>query len=138
MYESAALQERARADHQMLLRNIARVATERGGSFWYNNHIDLVVNLDGERTLIEAKSINDLRDAVNRMRYGIGQLADYQVRYRAELQNAKPVLAFGRPPDRDTSFVSTVLQETGIAFISQVQGRLVPMNETAKSLRLFA
>ncbi len=136
--ESAALQERARGDHQRLLQKIASTATTRGATFWYNNHIDLVVNFDNERTLIEAKSLTDVRDAVNRMRYGIGQLADYSVRYRAELANARPVLAFGRPPDRDTSFVATILQENGIAFISQDKGDLVPLNEAAKSLRLFS
>ena len=91
----------------------------------------------GERNLIEAKSLNDLRDAVNRMRYGIGQLIEYGVRYRAELQGAKPVLAFGSAPDRDTSFVATILQENGIAFVSQDRGELLPLDDAAQSLRLF-
>ncbi len=137
IYESAALQERARADHQEILRKIGDRVHRSGGSFWYNNHIDLVAEMGHERNLIEAKSLNDLRDAVNRMRYGIGQLMDYSVRYRAELQGAKPVLAFGRAPDRDTSFVATILQENGIAFISQDRGELLPLNDAAKSLRLF-
>ena len=55
--ESAALQERARGDHQLLLRKIVTTATSRGATFWYNNHIDLVVNFDNERTLIEAKRV---------------------------------------------------------------------------------
>jgi hypothetical protein len=113
-------------------------ATSRGASCWYNNNIDLVVDFGDERDLIEAKSLNDLRDSVNRMRYGIGQLADYQVRYRAQLRGAKPLLAFGRPPDRETSWIATVLEETGIGFVAGDGDRLVPLNESAKSLRLFS
>jgi len=138
IYESAALQERARADHQDILRKIGDRIHKRGGSFWYNNHIDLVAEMGDERNLIEAKSLNDLREAVNRMRYGIGQLMDYSVRYRAELQGAKPVLAFGRAPDRETSFVATILQENGIAFVTQDRDQLLPLNDAAKSLRLFS
>ena len=137
IYESAALQERARADHQEILRRIGDRIQKHGGSFWYNNHIDLVAEMGSERNLIEAKSLNDLRDAVNRMRYGIGQLMDYSVRYRAELHGARPVLAFGRAPDRETSFVATILQENGIAFVSQDRGGLSPLNDAARSLRLF-
>jgi len=38
--ESAALQERARADHQEILRTISNVVNKRGGSWWFNNNID--------------------------------------------------------------------------------------------------
>lgn len=138
LQESAALQERARADHQILLRRIGNLTRAKGGSFWYNNHIDLVVELGEERSLIEAKSLNDVRDAVNRMRYGMGQLLDYGVRYRADLNGATPVLAFGQPPDRETSFVATILQENGIGFVSQDDTQLIPLNDRARSLRLFA
>lgn len=138
VYESAALQERARADHQGILRLVHAEAHRRGASCWYNNNIDLVIDFGDERNLIEAKSLNDLRDAVNRMRYGIGQLVDYQVRYRAQLQGAKPVLAFGRAPDRETSWIATVLEETGIGFVSREYDRLIPLNGSAKSLRLFS
>lgn len=138
VYESAALQERARADHQEILRLIHSAAEQRGATCWYNNNIDLVVDFGDERNLIEAKSLNDLRDAVDRMRYGIGQLADYQVRYRAELQGAKPALAFGRAPDRETSWISTLLEENRIAFISRDGSNLRPLNESAKALRLFS
>lgn len=138
VYESAALQERARADHQRVLRMLHANATDRGASCWYNNNIDLVVDFGDERTLIEAKSLNDLRDSINRMRYGIGQLADYRVRYRNELQGAKPLLAFGRPPDRETSWIATVLEETGIAFAAGDGDRLVPLNDSARAMRLFS
>jgi hypothetical protein len=136
--ESAALQERARADHQTLLRRIGSITAQKGGSFWYNMHVDLVVELGEERSLIEAKSLNDVRDAVNRMRYGIGQLLDYGVRYRAELQGAAPVLAFGQPPDRETSFIATILEENGIGFVSQDRERILALNDKARSLRLFS
>lgn len=137
VHESAALQERARADHQNVLRLIHAEATRRGAACWYNNNIDLVVDFGDARNLIEAKSLNDLRDAVNRMRYGIGQLADYQVRYRAQLHGAAPMLAFGRPPDRQTSWIATVLEETGIGFVSTDRGSLVPLNDRARTSRLF-
>jgi hypothetical protein len=137
VYESAALQERARADHQKILRNICATAKRHGASFWYNNNIDLVVEFPGERNLVEAKSLNDLRDAVSRMRYGIGQLSDYQFRYKAQLQGAIPVLAFGRAPNRETSWIASVLQENGIGFVSESGEQLVPLNEIARRLRLF-
>lgn len=137
VYESAALQERARDDHQRVLRMLHAAATTRGASCWYNNNIDLVVDFGDERNLIEAKSLNDLRDAVNRMRYGIGQLADYQVRYRAKLHGAKPILAFGRVPDRQSSWIATVLEETGIGFVSSDGARLLPLNQSARAMRLF-
>lgn len=138
VYESAALQERAREDHQHILRMLHAAATKLGAICWYNNNIDLVVDFGDERNLIEAKSLNDLRDAVDRMRYGIGQLADYQVRYRANLHGAKPLLAFGRPPDRQTSWIATVLEETGIGFVSRDTEQLIPLNESARSSRLFS
>lgn len=135
--ESAALQERARADHQNVLRSIASLATQKRATFWYNNHIDLVVELGSERLLIEAKSLNDVRDAVNRMRYGLGQLMDYSVRYRAQLQNAKPVLAFGRPLDRETSFVATILQENSVGLVAQDVDHLRPLNDIARGYTLL-
>lgn len=138
VHESAALQERARADHQRVLRMLHANATGRGASCWYNNNIDLVVDFGDERTLIEAKSLNDLRDSINRMRYGIGQLADYGVRYRNVLQGARPLLAFGRPPDKETSWVATVLEETGIAFAAGDGDRLIPLNDSARAMRLFS
>ena len=49
---------------------------------------------------------------------------------------AKPVLAFGRAPDRETSWIATVLEETGIGFISRERDQLMPLNDWAKSLRL--
>lgn len=136
--ESANLQERARADHQELLRRLAALAHAKGGSFWYNNHIDLVIEFDGERSLVEAKSLTNLREAVNRMRYGIGQLADYSFRYRSQLLGAKTVLAFGRPPDRETSFIASILEDNGIGFVSQDRDGLVPLNANARALRLFS
>lgn len=84
-----------------------------------------------------SQSLIDLRDAVNRTRYGIGQLADYQVRYRAELQGAKPLLALGRPPDRQTSWIATILQENGIGLLSGVANRLEPLNDLARESPIF-
>lgn len=137
VYESAALQERARADHQNILRLLHAEAIRRGASCWYNNNIDLVLDFGVQRNIVEAKSLIDLRDAVNRMRYGIGQLADYQVRYRAELQGAKPLLAFGRPPDRQTSWIATILQENGVGLVSCVANRLEPLNDLARESPIF-
>ncbi len=39
--ESAALQERAGADHQRVLRHISQLVETRGGSWFFNNNIDL-------------------------------------------------------------------------------------------------
>ena len=138
VYEAAALQERARADHQRVLAEIVAKTQRLGGTCWYNNNIDLLAKLGEQRLLIEAKSLNDVRDAVHRMRYGLGQLMDYRVRYRAEIEGAEPVLAFGRPPDRETSWIAEILNENGVAFVSSIGGEVVPMNDLARSKALFA
>jgi hypothetical protein len=71
------------------------------------------------------------------MRYGVGQLADYDYRYRAELEGPRKVLAFGTPPDRTSAWIGKVLEDQRIAFITQDNGRLLPLNDAAKTLPLF-
>jgi hypothetical protein len=137
VYESAALQERARADHQDVLKQISALVISSGGTCYYNNNVDLLADFGDRKTLIEAKSLNDLRDAVDRMRYGIGQLADYSFRYRAELQGAQPVLAFGKAPDHATSWIADVLESNSIAFVAVATGAVRPMNDLARSLPFF-
>jgi len=137
VYESAALQERARADHQCVLGLIAARTHELGGVCSYNNNVDLVADFGSERVLVEAKSLIDLRDAVDRMRYGIGQLADYGFRYRAELQNAMSLLAFGQPPDRQTQWIADVLQENRVGFAAASPEGLTPLNDAGRELPLF-
>ncbi|MGC9991599.1 MAG: hypothetical protein ABSD52_04245 [Candidatus Cybelea sp.] len=138
VYESAALQERARKDHNTTLELIRRSAERLGGSCWYNNNIDLFVRCGQQTLLVEAKSLNDPRQAIDRMRYGMGQLFDYRVRYKAEVAGAEPVLAFGAAPDRATGWVATILHENGIAFIARDGQRLVPLNERALALAICA
>ncbi len=138
VYEAAALQERARADHQRVLAEIVTKVIGRGGTCWYNNNIDLLTRVGAERLLVEAKSLNDLRDAVHRMRYGLGQLLDYRTRYRAEIEGARLVLAFGRSPDRETSWIANILDENDVAFVSLIGDRVVPVNEAARTTQLFA
>ena len=138
VYESAALQERARKDHNATLDMIRRHAERLGGRCWYNNNIDLFVHYSDRSLLIEAKSLNDARQSVDRMRYGMGQLFDYRVRYKAEVAGAELVLAFGAPPDRASGWIATILQENGIAFVARDRERLVPLNEHATAIPLFA
>jgi hypothetical protein len=134
VYESAALQERARADHQNVLHQISVLVHKTGGTCSYNNNIDLLAHHGDRHTLIEAKSLNDLHDAVDRMRYGIGQLADYSFRYRDELQGAQSTLAFGRAPDRQTTWIADVLQANSVAFVALVGDNVLPMNSAARQL----
>lgn len=138
VYESAALQERARKDHNATLELIRRHAERLGGRCWYNNNIDLFVRCGDQSLLVEAKSLNDARESVDRMRYGMGQLFDYRVRYKAEVAGAEAVLAFGVPPDRATGWITTILQENGVAFVARDRERIVPLNERAASLAIFA
>ncbi|MHB8433953.1 MAG: EVE domain-containing protein [Candidatus Tyrphobacter sp.] len=138
VYESAALQERARKDHNATLDMIRRHAERLGGRCWYNNNIDLFVRYGDQSLLVEAKSLNDARQSVDRMRYGLGQLFDYRVRYKAEVAGAEPVLAFGAPPDRASGWITTILQENGVAFVARDHERLVPLNERATAIALFA
>ncbi len=136
VYESAALQERARKDHNATLELIRRAAMRLGGRCWYNNNIDLFVQCGEQRLLIEAKSLNDARQSVDKMRYGIGQLFDYRVRYKAEVSGAEAVLAFGAPPDPATSWIANILQENDVAFVAREGERIVSLNERAADLRI--
>ncbi len=127
IYETAALQERARRDHNATLEMIRRAAERLGGRCWYNNNIDLLAHYGDRKLMVEAKSLNDPRQSVDRMRHGMGQLFDYRVRYKAEIAAAEPVLAFGAMPDRATDWVATILEENGIAFIARQGDRLLPL-----------
>ncbi|HEY1656618.1 MAG TPA: hypothetical protein VGF86_16055 [Candidatus Tumulicola sp.] len=86
---------------------------------------------------MEAKRLNVSSAAVDRMRYGMGQLFDYGVRYRAEIGRARPVLAFGSMPPRDVGWIATILQENGVAFIARQREAIVPVNEAARALPIF-
>lgn len=138
IFEAAALQERARADHQDTLRLVKSLAEKRGGTCMFNNNIDLLASFGPRKLLVEAKSLGTASAAVDRMRYGMGQLFDYGVRYRAEIGMAQPVLAFGAMPSYDASWISTILEETDIAFVARHRGELLPMNDTARMLPIFS
>lgn len=134
VYESAALQERARADHQDALASIQSAVLRAGGSTWYNNNVDLFARMGEARFLIEAKSLNDVRDAVHRVRYGIGQLADYTFRYGDELQAPEKVLAFAAPPPREAAWLRDVLEQERTAFVSAHDGHVEALNARARTL----
>jgi hypothetical protein len=137
--EAAALQERARKDHQDTLRALQLLVHERGGTTYVNNNVDLLADVRGQKLLIEAKSIGTENVVVDRMRYGIGQLADYSVRYRDDLCGAQRVLAFGRIPSPESRWVATILQESDIAFVAldRSSDRVVPLNGLARDIPLF-
>jgi hypothetical protein len=137
IFEAAALQERARADHQDTLKLVKAMAEARGGRCLFNNNVDLLASFGERRLLVEAKSLNVASAAVDRMRYGMGQLFDYGVRYRAEIGRAQPVLAFGTMPSQEVAWIATILQETGVAFIARQREALLPLNDAAKALPIF-
>lgn len=134
VYEAAALQERARADHQRVLQTIQREVLRRGGQTLYNNNVDLLARVGGQSFLIEAKSLNRTADAVDRMRYGIGQLADYSYRYDSELHGAKRVLAFGTMPTAESTWIGMVMERESVAFVCALGDRVVAMNAPASAL----
>ena len=134
--ESAALQERARADHQRVLRRIATTVERKGGRWWFNNNIDLFAQVGEQRLLIEAKSLTDPARTVDRMRYGMGQLFDYRVRYEADVAGAQPVLAFGTPPTRSDAWVANILEANGVAFLALRDDDLVALNDRAQRLAI--
>ena len=137
VFEVACLQERARGDHQETLKLVKAMAEERGGVCLFNNNVDLLASFGEQKLLVEAKSLVVPSAAVDRMRYGMGQLFDYTVRYRAELGVAQAVLAFGTVPSNEVSWISTILQENGIAFVARHREALLPMNDAAASLPIF-
>ncbi|MEO6913059.1 MAG: hypothetical protein ABI182_03435 [Candidatus Baltobacteraceae bacterium] len=136
-YEAAALHERARGDHQATVKLLMETISARGGTCFFNNNVDLLARIGGRRLLIEVKSLTRQSAAVNRMRYGIGQLMDYRVRYKAEIAGAEPILAFGTPPEREVGWIPNILQENGIAFVSRHGSEVTPGNELAQSLPIF-
>lgn len=136
--ESAALQERARGDHQDTLKLIKSMVEAREGSCVFNNNVDLLASLGSRKLLVEAKSLTRQSAAVDRMRYGMGQLFDYGVRYKAEIGKAEPVLAFGAVPSSDVSWIATILEENGVALIARQRQSLLPMNDTARDLPIFS
>jgi hypothetical protein len=137
VYESAALQERARDDHQKMVRLIKKRVDASGGTCLFNNNVDILARFAEQKYLIEVKSLNNPSAAVDRMRYGMGQLFDYSVRYRAKIGKATPVLAFGAVPKRDVSWIADILQGNDVAFITQEAGELRPMNELARKVPVF-
>ena len=137
VFDAAALQERARADHQETLKLVKRMTEARGGTCLFNNNVDLLAAFEDCRLLVEAKSLNLPSSAVDRMRYGMGQLFDYGVRYRAEIGRATPVLAFGSVPPDDAGWIATILQETGVSFVARHRDSLLPLNDAARDLPIF-
>ena len=136
--ESAALQERARADHQRVLKVIAAEVGRRGGSWFYNNNVDLYARVGEQRILVEAKSLTDPARAVDRMRYGMGQLFDYRVRYKAQIADAVPVLAFGTAPARNDAWIANILEANGVALVGLMEGNLRPLNARAEGLPILS
>ena len=135
--EAAALQERARDDHQKTVRLLKEKVDSCGGTCLYNNNIDLLAQFGERRFLVEVKSLNNQSAAVDRMRYGMGQLFDYSVRYRAKIGNAMPVLAFGTPVRSEAAWIAEILQGNDVAFIAREDGELKPKNELAFQLPVF-
>ena len=109
----------------------------RDGECLFNNNVDLLASFGSQKLLVEAKSLTVQSAAVDRMRYGMGQLFDYGVRYRAVIGGAQPVLAFGAIPSSEAGWISTILQENGVAFIARQRGSLLPMNDAARELPIF-
>ncbi len=132
--DAAALQERARHDHQNTLDLIRREVQHRGGACWYNNNVDLFARIGEARYLVEAKSLNDPRAVVDTMRYGMGQLFDYRVRYRAEIEGAEPVLAFGAMPLVEARWVADILEQNGVSCVGTAGQSLLPLNDRAARL----
>ena len=54
--ESAALQERARGDHQDTLKLVKAMVEARDGTCLFNNNVDLLASFSSRRLLVEAKS----------------------------------------------------------------------------------
>lgn len=137
VFEAAALQERARADHQETLKLFKAMVDRRGGSCLFNNNVDLLATFGDSRFLVEVKSLTRPTASVDRMRYGMGQLFDYSVRYRADIGRAKPVLAFGTMLRNDVAWISEILQGNDVAFVARDGAELKPVNELARGIPIF-
>ena len=140
VFDAAALQERARDDHQDTLRLFKRMVDAKGGACLFNNNVDLLAMFGEKRLLVEVKSLTRPLATVDRMRYGMGQLFDYSVRYRAEIEGAKPVLAFGAMLTNEVAWVADILQGNNVAFVARDHKlkELRPINELARQLPIFS
>ncbi len=58
VYAAAQLQERARADHQGMVRLIKKQVDARGGKCLFNNHVDVLALFGNQKFLVEVKSLN--------------------------------------------------------------------------------
>jgi hypothetical protein len=87
--------------------------------------------------LVEAKSLTNPARAVDRMRYGMGQLFDYRVRYAAETAGAEPVLAFGTLPGRADAWIANILEANGVALVGLIDGSLRALNPRAEGLAIL-
>jgi hypothetical protein len=134
VYESAALQERARRDHQEALAVVQRAAHRLGGTTFYNNNIDLFVRIGDQRFLVEAKSVTNPTSIIDRTRYGIGQLADYAYRYEGVTGNATRVLALATMPDRESAWIAGILENERIAFVATRGPEVLALNACASRL----
>ncbi|MGH7737696.1 MAG: hypothetical protein ACREMP_07500 [Candidatus Tyrphobacter sp.] len=137
IFEAASLQERARADHQETLKLFKNLVDGKGGTCLYNNNVDLLASFGEQRLLVEVKSLTRPVSTVDRMRYGMGQLFDYSVRYRAEIGNARPVLAFGSRLHDGVAWVAEILQGNDVAFVARDGSHLTPANDLARNLPIF-
>lgn len=137
VFEAAALQERARADHQDTLKLLKTMIDRRGGACLFNNNVDLLATFGNNRLLVEVKSLTRASAAVDRMRYGMGQLFDYAIRYKADISGAKPVLAFGSMLQNEVAWVADILEGNNVAFVARDGNEMRPMNTLARDLPIF-
>jgi len=56
------------------------------------------------------------------------------VRLADEISGAAPVLAFGKMPPAETSWIGEILERNGVAFVASDQNRVVALNALAQSL----
>lgn len=105
-----------------------------GGTTFYNNNIDLLARIGEQRFLIEAKSVTAPRVVVDRMRYGLGQLADYSYRYESLVGESRRVLAFASPPPRENAWIAAVLENEHVAFVATHGEHVLALNTAAEDL----
>jgi hypothetical protein len=108
---TAALQklERRSAEHNSIVKALARVALRQQLATASSDYIDLLID---QRVIVEVKTIDE--NPTKQVRAALAQLFHYRFAYRNQLKSPRLVAVFSRPLDGKFEVLQTFLNECGI------------------------
>jgi hypothetical protein len=131
-YVNQALQERASASHEALVRLMANRLREHGAVPKANRYVDLSASLGGADFLFEMKSTTE-DNPHGQVRRGLSQL--YEYRYLQNIPAPRLVLVLENPLPADEGWIKDYLiQDRGILLVWDGNGRFSCPPEIADQL----